>query len=136
MHFGFSYVGLIFLIMLFVPNVIWTKFQPKDYDRYVKNENKVLLILERTGEILVCCLVLIFSDFNVRGCSFWNLWLAGALAAMLLYEAFWIRYFRSGKRNVSSGYRHYGIEAYAERAFADSAGAGRLNDVCVGRRME
>ena len=104
MHFGFSYVGLIFLIMLFVPNVIWTKFQPKDYDRYVKNENKVLLILERTGEILVCCLVLIFSDFNVRGCSFWNLWLAGALAAMLLYEAFWIRYFRS-ERTMADFYR-------------------------------
>ena len=27
-HFGFSYTGLIFLLMLTVPNLIWTKHQP------------------------------------------------------------------------------------------------------------
>lgn len=36
MHFGFSYVGLIYLVMLFVPNLFWTKHKPKDYDEYVK----------------------------------------------------------------------------------------------------
>ena len=97
MHFGFSYVGLIFLIMLFVPNILWTKHQPKDYERYAKNENRILQILERTGEILVCCILLIFSDFNVRGLSPWLLWLIGALILMILYELFWIRYFRSEK---------------------------------------
>ena len=67
MHFGFSYVGLIFLVMLFVPNIIWAKHQPKGYDQYAKNENKILLALERAGEVLVTALVLIFSDFNVQG---------------------------------------------------------------------
>lgn len=43
MTFGFSYVGLIFLILLFVPNLIWTKNRPKDYDQYACNENKILL---------------------------------------------------------------------------------------------
>lgn len=28
-HFGFSYVGLIYLLMLFVPNIIWTKCKPE-----------------------------------------------------------------------------------------------------------
>ena len=28
MSFGFSYVGLIWLIMLFVPNLIWTNHMP------------------------------------------------------------------------------------------------------------
>lgn len=32
MHFGFSYIGLMFLIMLIVPNLFWTKNQPKDYE--------------------------------------------------------------------------------------------------------
>lgn len=27
-HFGFSYIGLLFLVMLMVPNLIWTKKQP------------------------------------------------------------------------------------------------------------
>ncbi len=42
MHFGFSYVGLIYLVMLMVPNIIWAKNKPKDYEKYVVNENKVL----------------------------------------------------------------------------------------------
>ena len=31
MKFGFSYVGLIYLVMLMLPNIIWTKKQPKDF---------------------------------------------------------------------------------------------------------
>lgn len=97
MHFGFSYVGLIFLIMLTVPNTIWLKNQPKDYQRYVKRENKLLLFLERIGQVLVASLLLIFSDFNVQTVSPWLLWLIGALVLMVLYEVYWIRYFRSAK---------------------------------------
>lgn len=64
MHFGFSYVGLIYLVMLILPNIIWTKNQPKDYEKYVVNENKILLVCERIGEVLVSCAAVIFSDFN------------------------------------------------------------------------
>ena len=59
MNLGFSYVGLIYLLMLFIPNIIWSKNQPKDYDKYVKKENKVLVILERIGEVLLSVLPLI-----------------------------------------------------------------------------
>lgn len=69
MHFGFSYMGLIFLVMLMEPNLLWTKNKPIDYDMYVINENKILLVMERTGEVLVSCLALIFSDFNPKGFS-------------------------------------------------------------------
>ena len=97
MHFGFSYVGLIFLVMLFVPNIFWTKHKPKDYEKYAKKENKVLLVLERIGEVAVSVLVLIFSDFNPHGLNFWLLWLIAAAILMILYEIFWIRYFKSEK---------------------------------------
>jgi hypothetical protein len=33
---GFSYIGLIYLLMLFIPNILWTKNKPTDYD---KNQN-------------------------------------------------------------------------------------------------
>ena len=95
MHFGFSYVGLIFLLMLFVPNFLWTNHMPKDYEQYAPNENKILLALERFGEVAVTALVLIFRDFNVQGLNPRLLWLIGAFVIMLLYECFWIRYFRS-----------------------------------------
>lgn len=97
MHFGFSYVGLIFLVMLFVPNIIWAKHQPEGYDRYAKNENRILLALERAGEVLVTAIVLIFRDFNVQGLNSRLIWLIAALILMIMYEAFWIRYFRSEK---------------------------------------
>ena len=38
--------------MLMIPNIIWSKNKPKEYDQYVKNENKVLLLFERIGEVL------------------------------------------------------------------------------------
>ena len=97
MNFGFSYVGLVFLIMLMLPNIAWTKNQPKDYEKYVVNENKVLLALERIGEVLVSCSVLIFSDFNFRPWTSRSWWLVLSFALMVLYEIYWIRYFRSKK---------------------------------------
>jgi len=96
-HFGFSYIGLIFLLMLMIPNIIWSKNKPKDYDNYVKNENKVLLFLERIGEILVTCISLIFSDFNINKISNWSIILLVVFILMILYEIYWIRYFKSNK---------------------------------------
>ncbi len=85
MNFGFSYIGFIFLIMLMVPNLAWTKNQPVDYEKYVVNENKILLIMERMGEVLVTCCVLIFSDFNIKSLSVWSLWLVAAFLLLGIY---------------------------------------------------
>jgi hypothetical protein len=94
-HFGFSYVGFIFLLMLTVPNLIWTKHQPTGYDD--QNENKILLVFERVGQVCVTSTALIFSDFNIHGWSGWSFWLIAAIALMILYECGWIRYFKSPK---------------------------------------
>ena len=51
-HFGFSYVGILYLFMLFVPNIIWTKYLPEGYEDSAKKENKILLTFERIGEVL------------------------------------------------------------------------------------
>lgn len=96
-NFGFSYVGLVYLIMLMTPNLIWAKNLPKDYEKFAANENKVLLALERTGEVLSSCIVLIFTDFNLRPWTCWSWFLVVSFALMVLYEIYWIRYFRSEK---------------------------------------
>ncbi len=106
LHFGFSYIGLIFLLMLFIPNFFWSKNKPKEYDEYAKNENKILLILERIGEIAVSCLVLFFSDFNPHGLSVRLLWLIAAFGCRILYELYWIRYFKS-KKTMNDFYISY-----------------------------
>ena len=97
MNFGFSYVGLIYLLMLFIPNIIWSKNLPKNYDKYVKNEKKVLVILERIGEVLLTVLPLIFKDFNINKISNWSIILLISFLLMILYEISWIRYFKSNK---------------------------------------
>ena len=99
-HFGFSYIGLIFLLMLFIPNIIWTKHKPKDYEKYVVNENKVLLLFEKIGEILVCVIALVFSDFNLHEPNLWTIWLVLAGLMMLCYEGYWIQYFRSEQKMI------------------------------------
>ncbi len=97
MTFGFSYIGLIWLLMLMIPNLIWTKNQPKDYEKYAPNENKFLLALERCGEFIVTPVALIFSDFNFKGWNFWLTVLVISFLCMVLYEIYWIRYFKSEK---------------------------------------
>lgn len=103
-HWGFSYVGFLFLLMLFIPNLIWTKHRPAGYDH--RRENKALLGFEKAGQVLVTCTALVFSDFNLRPWSPWSLWLAASFALMLLYEGWWIRYFRS-RRTLSDFYRGF-----------------------------
>lgn len=83
--------------MLFVPNIIWSGNKPKDYEKYVGNENKALLFFERAGEVLTSIFALIFADFNFRTFTIWSLWLFASIIFMILYELYWIRYFRSGK---------------------------------------
>ena len=97
MHFGFSYIGLIFLLMLFIPNLFWSKHKPENYDKYVKNENKTLRIFEGAGQVLVTCIVLIFRDFNIKTGSWWIIWLMLSFVFMVLYEIYWIKYFKSKK---------------------------------------
>lgn len=97
LHFGFSYTGLVFLVMLFAPNFLWTKNKPENYEKYAKNENRILLAFERIGEISVTCLSLMFSDFNIQK-SYRTIFLMIAFILMILYEIYWIRYFKSNKK--------------------------------------
>lgn len=94
--FGFSYVGLIYLLCLFIPNAFWARNRPRGYTEPVPSENKVLLAFERVGQILVTTFALVFRNFNVQPFSSWSWWLVASILAMALYLACWIRYFRDG----------------------------------------
>ena len=93
-HLGFSYVGLLFLLAVIVPNLLWARRPPKGYSP--AGENRGLLCFERAGEVSVSCICVCFSDFTPRVLSPWTAWLAAAILLMLLYELWWVRYFRGG----------------------------------------
>ena len=103
-HFGFSYVGLLFLLLLFIPNIIWARKKPQGYTS--ESENKTLQMLERIGEVLTTICVLIFDDFNLHGWSDWSGWFIAAFILMVMYELWWIRYFRS-ERKLSDFYSSF-----------------------------
>ena len=97
MQFGFSIVGVIFLAMLFIPNIKWAKNQPLGYEEISKHENKVLLMFERIGQVLSTCSAVVFVC--PQGFSFpWLLWLIAAVLLMVLYEIAWARYFKDGEK--------------------------------------
>ena len=97
MQFGFSIVGVVFLAMLFIPNIKWAKNQPLGYDELSRRENKTLLMFERVGQMLATTSAVVFVC--PRGFSFpWFLWLIAAFLLMLLYEVAWARYFKGGER--------------------------------------
>lgn len=54
-------------------------------------------MFERVGEILVTCISLIFTDFNINNMSIWNIILLIAFILMILHEIYWIKYFKSNK---------------------------------------
>lgn len=88
---GFSYIGLIFLSCLFIPNILYVFFPPKD--KIAIQENRILLAFERTGQILCTILVLIFDNFNIHQIDGWIIWLVLVALLMIAYLLCWARYF-------------------------------------------
>lgn len=101
-NFGFSYIGLIYMLMLQIPNIMWAKHKPEGYDP--SGENKVLLIFERIGQVLCTASILLFTDYNPRSFEPWTAWFIASVLLMTLYEIYWVRYFRS-KQTVNDFYR-------------------------------
>ncbi len=100
-HLGFSYVGLIYLLALMIPNILWMR-RTETHDS--SGESKALLALERVGQVLCVVTLLIFSDTNPKQFDLWMLWLVASALLMVMYECYWIRYFRS-ERTVRDFYR-------------------------------
>ena len=96
MQVGFSYIGLIYLLMLFIPNIIWAKNKPQGYDT-LSPEDRILGILERIGEVGVTMVALISKNLNIQGLDPWLAVFIISAVFMLLYELWWLRYFKSQK---------------------------------------
>jgi hypothetical protein len=95
-QFGFSYVGAIFLVALFVPNLVWARTaKPAAYDP--GSESRPLRLLERVGQLLTVAAALLFTDTNLRAWSAWSWWLVAAVALLVGYEVGWARYFASAR---------------------------------------
>ena len=103
-NFGFSYIGLLYLLMLWVPNYVWARHKPEGYDP--AGESKFLMAFERVGQVLCTASIVLFTDYNPHTIEPWTAWFIVSAASMVLYEIFWLRYFRS-KRTAYDFYRPF-----------------------------
>lgn len=93
-HIGFSYIGLIYMLLLEIPNIMWARHKPEGYDP--SGENRVLLVFEKVGQVFCTVAVLFFNDTNPHGLEPWIVWLIISALLMIIYEGFWIRFFCGG----------------------------------------
>ena len=116
---GFCVTGVVFLLMLFVPNIVWAKkAKPAGYEESAKKENKALLVFERVGEALTSVSLLIFTAINPKIMIVGNvyfewkiiIWLAAVLL-MVLYECYWLKYFKGPKtmKNLYSSFAGFPV---------------------------
>ena len=94
-HLRFSWLGALFLLGLTVPNLLWTRRKPQDYDP--SHEDCRLTLLERIGQVWVTSGALLSRGIAWGPWSVRSWWLVGAAALMALYEIWWARYFRSSR---------------------------------------
>lgn len=106
-HFGFSYIGLMYMLMLQIPNIIWAQHKPEGYDP--SGESRVLLVFERIGQVLCTVAVLFFSDTNPQKWEPWVVWFVVSALLMVFYECYWVRYFYRGRTLVDFYRPFFGI---------------------------
>jgi hypothetical protein len=90
--------------MLFIPNGIWAKHKPQGYS--ADGESRTLSVFERVGQVLCAATILMFSDYNPTEFTSWIVWFFVSAFLMLLYEAWWIKYF-IGKKTLKSFYGRF-----------------------------
>ena len=98
MDFGFSPIGAVYIAMLLIPNILWTKNLPEGYEESKAKENRVLVAFERTGPVLVTFFSAASADIALFPEYPRVLLLAASFLLMVLYEIFWVKYFRSERR--------------------------------------
>ena len=98
---GFSFIGLIFLLSLFIPNLWFALHAPSWQTEMDDSEPALFLIPERLGQISVTFLMLCTGSLKLTGSwEPWDWWLAAAAVLMGLYLAAWIRFFAGGSSLV------------------------------------
>lgn len=94
---GFSFFGLIIVILIIIPNIIYMlKFPPKNVPRNLIEPNIIYTILERTGQIGCLTLLVITPDnFQFKSSI---LLISLIMICIVIYYGLWIRYIVKGQQ--------------------------------------
>lgn len=90
--FGFSWVGLAFVLCLLGPNLCYY-FLMRPKDEVKIQPDMRLLVAERLGQGLCVFCLLFFRNYDYAFGQGWPWWGVAAVFFMALYLAGWLRYF-------------------------------------------
>lgn len=97
-RFGFSWLGVAFVVALFLPNIIWAKNRPRNADPQW-GQSSVALGLERLGQILVCAAAITCARLQLGTWRSASWMIVAAAALMVAYEVWWARYFKEHRND-------------------------------------
>lgn len=92
---GFSVIGTIIAIAIFIPNLLMIKFPPNNAPKVLKDGGIIFTIFERIGQV-GCILVLIISKNNFEKLTI-NIWAVFMGFCILIYYFLWARYIVKGQ---------------------------------------
>lgn len=91
-RFGFSWLGVAFVVTLFVPDIVWARNRPGGPEPQATSS--MALGLERLGQILVCAALITCEPLQIGAFDPASWLVVGAAALMAAYEVWWAKYFR------------------------------------------
>ncbi len=92
---GFSLIGTLIAIAIFIPNLLIVKFPPNNAPKDSKDAGIIFTALERIGQV-GCIVILVISRENFKTSTI-NIWAVLMVICILMYYFLWIRYVTKGK---------------------------------------
>lgn len=92
---GFSIIGTIIAIAIFIPNLLMMKFPPNNAPKDLKDAGIIFTVLERIGQV-GCILILVISKTNFEKLTI-NIWAVFMGSCLLIYYFLWARYVVKGQ---------------------------------------
>lgn len=92
---GFSIIGTIIAIAIFIPNLLMIKFPPNNAPKDLKDAGIIFTVLERIGQV-GCILILVISKTNFEKLTI-NIWAVFMGSCLLIYYFLWARYVVKGQ---------------------------------------
>ncbi len=92
---GFSIIGLFISAVIFLPNLLFIIFPPKNVPDGSKDAGVIFTVLERIGQV-GCIVILVFSKDHYQNLRI-NTWFALMALCVILYYYLWITYVVKGQ---------------------------------------
>ena len=91
---GFSIIGLLIAGFIFLPNLLFIIFPPKNVPDGLKDAGIIFTVLERIGQV-GCLVILVISKDNYLNVNI-DIWFILMALCVMLYYSLWTRYVIKG----------------------------------------